>query len=170
MFQNTIVHCDTRVNPVQNMISTYRKNFKRFSSEIERRVDNNAELKHYFSAISSEHIKISVLDTVSSDKVLQKKYAQELMKFFTFYNDTLLEEAAFLQSNSSLENAINILHNSNDKLLSKLQEIHQQFENNYNKEPQSEVEFKNVVISLPKETYHEVDKINRFNLSNRNSF
>lgn len=170
MVLNTIVHYDTQRESVKNIISTYRKNFKNFSSELKNRVEDNAEIKHFYHRISSEHMKISIIDKISSDKVLQKNHSDELVKFFKFYSDALSEEISFLKNNSDLENSINILHGNHDKLQIKLQEINNEFEKKYKKNSNHQIKFNNLVISLPEETDHEVNRINRFNLSSRNNF
>ena len=115
-------------------------------------------------------MKILILDKISSDKVLQKNHSDELVKIFKFYSDALSEEISFLKNNSDLENSINILHGNHDKLQIKLQEINNEFEKKYKKNSNHQIKFNNLVISLPEETDHEVNRINRFNLSSRNNF
>ncbi len=72
MFLNTIVYDEKQYESVKRSISTYRENFKNYRSELERRVDDDEELKFFYSNIISESIKVSILDKISSDKVLQK--------------------------------------------------------------------------------------------------
>ena len=87
MFLNTIVYDEKQYESVKRSISTYRENFKNYRSELERRVDDDEELKFFYSNIISESIKVSILDKISSDKLLQKKYSNDLMKFLNFYSD-----------------------------------------------------------------------------------
>ena len=79
MFLNTIVYDEKQYESVKRSISTYRENFKNYRSELERRVDDDEELKFFYSNIISESIKVSILDKISSDKLLQKKYSNDLM-------------------------------------------------------------------------------------------
>ena len=167
MFLNTIVYNDTQCDSVKRSISTYRENFKNFNYELEKRVCHDEELKYFYSNITSENIKVSILDKVASDKLLQKRYSKDLMKFFNFYSNVLSEETNFLKDNSNIENSINILHSNNDKLQTKLQEIYIQFEKKFSKEPPRDLEFNNIVVTLPEGDNNEINKVDRFDFSNR---
>ena len=82
MFLNTIVYDEKQYESVKRSISTYRENFKNYRSELERRVDDDEELNFFYSNIISESIKVSILDKISSDKLLQKKYSNDLILLF----------------------------------------------------------------------------------------
>ena len=60
MFLNTIVYDEQQYESVKRSISTYRENFKNYRSELERRVDDDEELKFFYSNIISESIKVSI--------------------------------------------------------------------------------------------------------------
>ena len=49
MFLNTIVYDEQQYESVKRSISTYRENFKNYRSELERRVDDDEELKFFYS-------------------------------------------------------------------------------------------------------------------------
>ena len=167
MFLNTIVYDEKQYESVKRSISTYRENFKNYRSELERRVDDDEELKFFYSNIISESIKVSILDKISSDKLLQKKYSNDLIKFLNFYSGILSKETTFLKHNSDVENSINILHSNNDKLQNKLKDIYIQFETNFSKNDDYKFELDNIVITLPEGDNNEGNQVDRFNLSNR---
>ncbi|MEZ7536493.1 hypothetical protein [Streptococcus salivarius] len=167
MFLNTIVYNETQYDSVKRSISTYRENFMNFNNELEKRVCHDEELKYFYSNITSENIKVSILDKVASDKVLQKRYSTDLLKYFNFYSNILSEETSFLKDNSNLENSINILHSNNDKLQTKLQEIYTQFEKKFSEKPHQNLEFNNILITLPEGDNNEVNKVDRIDFSNR---
>lgn len=167
MFLNTIVYDEQQYESVKRSISTYRENFKNYRSELERRVDDDEELKFFYSNIISESIKVSILDKISSDKLLQKKYSNDLIKFLNFYSGVLSKETNFLKHNSDVENSINILHSNNDKLQNKLKDIYIQFETNFSKNDDYNFELDNIVVTLPEGDNNEGNQVDRFNLSNR---
>lgn len=167
MFLNTIVYDEKQYESVKRSISTYRENFKNYRSELERRVDDDEELNFFYSNIISESIKVSILDKISSDKLLQKKYSNDLIKFLNFYSGILSKETTFLKHNSDVENSINILHSNNDKLQNKLKDIYIQFETNFSKNDDYKFELDNIVITLPEGDNNEGNQVDRFNLSNR---
>ena len=167
MFLNTIVYDEKQYESVKRSISTYRENFKNYRSELERRVDDDEELKFFYSNIISESIKVSILDKISSDKLLQKKYSNDLMKFLNFYSGVLSKETTFLKHNSDVENSINILHSNNDKLQNKLKDIYIQFETNFSKNDDHKFELDDIVVTLPAGDNNEGNQVERFNLSNR---
>lgn len=167
MFLNTIVYDEQQYESVKRSISTYRENFKNYRSELERRVDGDEELKFFYSNIISESIKVSILDKISSDKLLQKKYSNDLIKFLNFYSGVLSKETNFLKYNSDVENSINILHSNNDKLQNKLKDIYIQFETNFSKNDDYNFELDNIVVTLPEGDNNEGNQVDRFNLSNR---
>ena len=167
MFLNTIVYDEKQYESVKRSISTYRENFKNYRSELERRVDDDEELNFFYSNIISESIKVSILDKISSDKLLQKKYSNDLIKFLNFYSGILSKETTFLKHNSDVENSINILHSNNDKLQNKLKDIYIQFETNFSNNDDYKFELDNIVITLPEGDNNEGNQVDRFNLSNR---
>lgn len=167
MFLNTIVYDEKQYESVKRSISTYRENFKNYRSELEKRVDDDEELKFFYSNIISESIKVSILDKISSDKLLQKKYSNDLIKFLNFYSGVLSKETTFLTHNSDVENSINILHSNNDKLQNKLKDIYIQFEANFSKNDDYKFELDNIVVTLPEGDNNEGNQVDRFNLSNR---
>ncbi|MFR4103050.1 MAG: hypothetical protein ACLT0S_10555 [Streptococcus sp.] len=171
MYSNTVIYSnDTLCDSVKRSISTYRDNFKNLSSELEKKVSQDEELKYFYSNISSECIKISLLDTVASDKVLQKRYSDDLKKFFNFYSNVLYDETVFLKNNSNIENIINILHSNNDKLQTRLKDIYMQFEAEFDRQSDRKFDSNDIVITLPEEDKNEVNRVDRFNFSNRISF
>lgn len=167
MFLNTIVYDEKQYESVKRSISTYRENFKNYRSELERRIDDDEELKFFYSNIISESIKVSILDKISSDKLLQKKYSNDLIKFLNFYGGVLSKETTFLGRNSDVENSINILHSNNDNLQNKLKDIYIQFETNFSKNDDHKFELDNIVVTLPEGDNNEDSQVDRFNLSNR---
>lgn len=167
---NIVLSYDCRDNEVSELISDYKKNMEIFRRTIEKYIQNDNSLKHYFTNVISNRSKVTSMDKIKADKTIQKNYSSELKKFIKFYNEVICEENDFLYDDTDVETSINILYSTDEKLNNKLQEIYDNYELGFKQKFEQKFEINKRTIFLPKENSNEENRINFSNLSLRNYF
>lgn len=168
---NIVLSFDCRDNEVSELISDYKKNMNSFCHTIEKYIQNDNSLKHYFTNVISNRSRVTSIDKIKADKTIQKNYSGELKKYIQFYNNVICEENEFLYDDTDVETSINILYSTDEKLNNKLQEIYNKYELGFKQKLEQKLEQKfeinNYTISFPKEKSNEENRINFSNLSLR---
>lgn len=157
-----------RNDEINQLISDYKQNMKAFYITIEKFVQDNESLKYYFTKVISSRSKITSLDQIKADKMIQRKYSSEIKKFIGFYNEIICEENSFLYNGADVETSINILYSTDEKLNNKLQEIYRTYELEFEEKSDQSIEINNYIISFPKENTSEKNRFDFSNLSFRN--
>ena len=154
-------------NEVSESISDYKKNMDIFRHTIEKYIQNDDSLKHYFKNVILNRSRVTSMDKIKADKTIQKKYSGELKKYIQFYNVVICEESDFLYDDTDVETSINIFYSTDEKLNNKLQEIYDDYELGFKQKLEQKLEINNYTISFPKEKSNEENRINFSNLSLR---
>ena len=99
-------------NEVSESISDYKKNMDIFRHTIEKYIQNDDSLKHYFKNVILNRSRVTSMDKIKADKTIQKKYSGELKKYIQFYNEVICEENDFLYDDTDVETSINIFYST----------------------------------------------------------
>lgn len=164
---NIVLSYDCRDNEVSKLISDYKKNMDIFRHTIEKYIQDDNSLKHYFKNVILNRSRVTSMDKIKADKTLQKNYSCELKKYIQFYNEVICEENDFLYDDTDVETSINIFYSTDEKLNNKLQEIYNDYELGFKQKLEQKFEIDNYTISFPKEKSNEENRINFSNLSFR---